>query len=30
MDLTPEGRPDWDEQIDYQISPGAKPARAAA
>jgi predicted dithiol-disulfide oxidoreductase (DUF899 family) len=30
MDLTPEGRPDWDEQIDYHGSPGAKPARAAA
>jgi predicted dithiol-disulfide oxidoreductase (DUF899 family) len=29
MDLTPEGRPNWDEQIDYENSPDARPARLA-
>lgn len=30
MDLTPDGRPDWQEQIQYDGSGDAKPARAVA
>ena len=28
MDLTPEGRPEWDEQVEYKGSPEGKPAQA--
>ncbi len=27
-DLTPEGRPEWDEQVEYKGSAEGKPAQA--
>ena len=28
MDLTPEGRPEWEEQVEYKGSPAGRPAQA--
>ena len=28
MDLTPEGRPEWEEQVEYKGSPAERPAQA--